>query len=358
MRQQRGSRQSGASWPTVIVLILLGVASTAAVAVLVSWRPAPESLSAAQLEPGTIVVTRQGYDDSRDVELAVTQGASAQLLATTSGIVTSSTCRPGAIVTSGAPVGTIGQRRVLPLATTTPAYREITVGTSGSDVTSLRAELVRLGVIPRNSRVTDPADERLVSAARRLAGLPPPSSSAGLTLPLGSFAWTPAIRTAIATCAVPVGASVSAGEPLLSLSPPVTALTLVGVPPKAAPGPRELILDSVTVPLTRGRVTSEKDLAMLVSTPAWAGYEQSAGKVPLQGQWRLKTPLQVASLPAASLRTPGAGGGRDDAACVSSNGRAMPVTIIASSLGRTLVTFAGAWPATVDATPAEALSCG
>lgn len=356
MSQPGGSRQPGASWPTVVLLVLVFVAATAAVVLLISWRPAPASLSSASVEPGTIAVTRQPYDDSRDVELAVTQGAAAKLLATTSGILTSSTCRPGGVVTSGKYVATVNERPVVPLATATPAYRTISVGTSGSDVASLRAELTRLKVIPTGTPSSSPADEPLISAARRLAGLS--DSDTASTLPLEAFAWLPSPTTTMSSCDVPVGASVSTGSALFTLSPPVTELAVTASPTDAASGARVLTVAPVTVDVTDGRVTSASDLARLVSTPAWAAYEQTAGNVPIRGQWKLKTPIEVASLPAASLVTAAGSSAGYGHACVSAQGEAIPVTIVASSLGRTLVTFNGTWPDMVDTTPTQDMECG
>ncbi len=351
MSQPSASRQPGASWPTVILLALAGVAATATLAVLISWRPAPASLAPARLDPGTIVVARQPYDDSRDVELAVKEGAAAKLLATASGVLTSSSCRPGAVVASGKTVATIGGRRIVPLASRVPPYRTISVGTSGADVTSLRVELTRLRSVPAGRSPSAPADADLITAARRLGGLNASSAS----LPPDAFAWIPGSTTKVATCDVPVGATVPAGAPLSTLSPPVVEVSISASPTDEAPGPRVLTVGSVTVKVTGRRITAAADLARLARTPEWAAYEQSAGKAPVGGQWKLKIPVQVASLPAASLFTPsGAAGGQ---ACVSVAGRLVPVTVVASSLGRTLVTFADAWPDRVDTTPPKGFRC-
>lgn len=355
MVQQGSSRQTGASWPTTALLVLVGVALTATVVLLITWHPTPPSLSAAPPASGTIAVTQQAYDDSRDVELIPTQGAAARVLATSTGILTSSQCRPGGLVESGKAVASIAGRPVLPLATPSPAYRDITVGTTGSDVDSLRAELTRLKLLPKANPVSQPADKQLVAQARRLAGLSPPTAtSSSQRLPLGAFAWTPSAVTVMATCEVPVGSRVSTGTPLFTLSPPLTGLTFP-TPEGAVPGARELAVDSVTVDVADGRVTAENDLSRVTTTPAWAAYQQNAGKVPVAGQWRLKTPIPVASLPAASLRV---GTGGNAAGCVAVKGVAVPVRIIASSLGHTLVTFSGQWPATVDTMPVGTFRCG
>jgi hypothetical protein len=328
------------------------VGVTAVVALLVTWRPAPSALSPTSVHPGTIAVTRQPYDDAREVEVVVARGAAGKLLATTSGVLTSSRCRPGQAVTSGDPVATIDQRPVVPLATAIPPFRAITVGVSGRDVVALRAELTRLKAVPVGTSRSAPADTRLIRAARRLSGL---DSAAG-SLPTGAFAWMPSSNSTVATCEVPVGARVSAGTPLATLSPPVTNLAISAPSASAAPGPRVLTVASVTVRVIDGRVTAANDLARLVRTAAWATYEQSAGKVPVRGRWKLSRPIQVASLPAASLVTAGPAAG--SRSCVSSGGRALPVTVVASSLGRTLVTFTGTWPAAVDPRPSPALRCG
>jgi len=334
------------------------VAVTAAFALAMSWRPAPDSLSVAQIDPGTIVVQRQPYDDSRDVDLVPTQGAAAKLLATASGILTSSKCRPGAAVESGKPVAVIGNRRVVALATKIPPYRTITVGTSGTDVRSLRNEFTRLKRLTNGKPLTTPADAQLIATARHLSGLDADSTetASDASLPPGAFAWMPTSTGKLATCDLPVGAKVSAGTPLSTLSAPLTELVISAPPADAAAGPRLLELAPVTVKLADSRITEASDLARLMKTPAWEAYELSSGQVPLVGQWKLSEPIQVASLPAASLLTAGASK-VSDKACVSTHGRPVPVTIVASSLGRTLVTFPGTWPDTVDTTPKHEMQC-
>lgn len=363
MAKSLQSRQSGAAWTTVLLITLVAVASTASVAVLISWRPAPTVLQPTQAQTGSITVSRLAYDDAREVELTVTQGASSEVVATASGIITSSSCRPGAGVVSGKPIATVGARDVVPLATSIPLYRPVTVGATGADVDSLRAELGRLRLTKSQAAGT-PADAQLVGAGRKLAGLIGRSALSTATngraaaeLPAAAFAWLPTTTATVASCDAAVGSTVAVGTPLLTLRPPVTALSVLAVPAGAVQGDRLLTVDPVTVALVDGGVTAAADIARLAKTPAWAAYEQTAGKVPVRGRWKLKTPLAVASLPAASLIVTSSNES-DARACVSVNGRAVPVRIVASSLGRTLVTFTGTLPDAVDTTPAQTLSCG
>jgi hypothetical protein len=342
--------QGGVSWPTAILLALVCAAVSAVLVVLLTWSPTPGPLAQSQSRQGTVSIAKQPYDDARDVDLSVTRGAAGQLLATASGTLTSSTCQPGLQISSGEAFATVGERPVVPLATRTPAYRDIEPATTGRDVDTLRAELARLQVVPSAEPASAPAGKELISKARALAGLESPDS-ADLSLPRTAFAWLPATTATIESCDVPVGADVSTGVALVTLAPPITQVRVATVPSDAIRGNRVLAVGNAEVTLTNGTTATGRALARLLKADAWQIYQQSNGEVPIVGQWRLETPLEVASIPPSSLVTTGR------RACVSVSGKPQPVTIAASSLGRTLVTFDSLWPGAIDAAPSPELTC-
>lgn len=339
------SRRGGtASLGTLALLVAVVAAVAAALTVVFVWRPVPTSLATPATASGTVAVEPNEFDDVRQVELRATSGAAGKLIATRSGTVTSSACVPGAAIASGSVLATVDGKPVVALATQMPLYRDLVVGSKGADVTALRAELHRLG------KTTSPgggaADRALLRAATALVG------PAAAVLPKGSFAWIPAQTAVPATCEAPTGSTIAAGASFGDLVPAVTRVDLATVPADGLPGDRVITIGPVTAPVPKAGITDAATLAKIVATPAFATYTQSDGKAPLQGQWRLATPLRVANLPASAIQA--AGG----ATCVAVGGKATPIRVLGSTLGRSIVTFTGTWPTAVDVTPPPGLTCG
>lgn len=261
--------QNGVSWSTSVLLALTCAAGASVIVALVTWSPTPDSLAAARPDRGTIRIEKEPFDDTQEVELEVVEGPPGQLLATSSGTLTSSTCVPGRTVRSGTAFASIAERRVVALATSVPAYRDIRVSTTGSDVSALRRELVRLGVAKSVGSAAGAATEDLIVAARKLAGFDD-SADAPLVVPRGAFAWVPAGASTISSCDAAVGSVVAAGASLATLSPPVIQARIAGAPERAISGARVLVVGGARLSLSDQREVTRRGLARLLKGAPWS----------------------------------------------------------------------------------------
>jgi len=219
------------------------------------------------------------------------------------------------------------------------------------DVAGLRSELARLGLVDRAKAAGEPATAELIQQARKLAGLDI-FDATPLSLPRAAFAWLPAKVVTISSCDVAVGKMISAGTSLATLAPPVVRAGIGGTPVDALPGPRVFVLEEARLNFVNGQELTPRGLARLLSSDSWATYRQTDGEVPIVGQWQLRAPVDVASVPASTIVTTGG------ISCVSVSGLPQTVTITASSLGKTLVTFEPTdWPKAIDVTPSSGFSC-
>src|SRR5690606_16748578 len=95
--------------------------------------------------PALVDVSREAFDDRRQVAFTAEQSTGVALTTRDEGLVTRTTCAPGAVVASGSSPLTLDDRPVVALATSEPLWRDLGPGAKGSDVKALQTELARLG---------------------------------------------------------------------------------------------------------------------------------------------------------------------------------------------------------------------
>ncbi|MEV3979457.1 peptidoglycan-binding protein [Nonomuraea sp. NPDC049758] len=140
-RRRRGGRA---------VLALVGVAAVAGAAVLavnpggVLDGGAAPSASAAALPPATTPVARQTLNDTRDADGELGYGPVTTAMARKAGTVT---WLPdsGDLITRGRSLYRLDNKPVMLLYGTTPAYRDLRIGSEGKDVENLERNLRKLG---------------------------------------------------------------------------------------------------------------------------------------------------------------------------------------------------------------------
>ena len=94
------------------------------------------------------------WDDPRPANLTLTMGAPQQVLAPRAGLLTASTCAPGGALRSGTVSFAVDGRPLLTLATSTPLWRDLPIGTSGADAAAVVAALRELGASVDGATVT------------------------------------------------------------------------------------------------------------------------------------------------------------------------------------------------------------
>jgi len=298
------------------------------VGLLVAPQRPPQDL-AAGADPTTAPATVQEFSDSRAVTLTYRTGSDVPLMAHTAGVVTG---MPDALTaTSGAPVVWVGDLPLIGLATTTPLYRDLTLGDKGNDVQALNAELARLGYDAPQSTSFTTVTRTAWTALQRACGVTSPAQGVSLSgvvwLPGASVqvqTWTFALGTptpADGVLGVVAGGVESASVAMSDGSPLLTdgrTLTVAGVTIDLPPD--GIMLDAGFLAATIGRTQS-------VSTDG-VTYSRQA-----QGTIQLATPLTVLAVPpVAVFAVVGASG------CLQVGQTGVPVTVVGSSMGVSLVT--------------------
>lgn len=343
MRVARGAWATG-----VVVAVVVGVAAGAAGLAVGSART-PEGLNAASAPTGFAIVLGP-FDDARQVAVEPTAGGAATVAAGRGGTLTASSCRPGDSVASGTAPWSVDGAPILALATSEPLYRDLGVGSHGSDVEALQRELVRLGhdvvVDGRFAAQTG----RAVSALRVANGL-----SKGTALPLGDVAWLPTPSATMAECAA-LGSKVSPVDALGQVRAGLVAARVSPLPEDLVAGARTLTIGDVTVPVDDNGAVGPPNLATLEALPQTGVTLETLGQtspVALHGTLALADPLQTATVPASAVITDGS------ATCVASGGSTMPVQVVSSQLGQSVILFSTVTPpSAVDVSPDASLTCG
>ena len=274
-----------------------------------------------------------------------------------SGLVTTSTLVPGALIESGAVVMTVDDDPVVALATSQPLHRDLAVGDKGPDVTALQESLVALGYFKgQPSGVFGTSTSDAVRAMKRQLGLPNPRDGG---FRVDSYIWLPAAPFRVATLEVHVGQTVEAGSALATQGGVLSRIAL-DIPADYPAEGHELNVEifGVAVPIDGpGAVTAVDSLEAVSSSLDF----QRAASVPngLDGSIavvRYQQPIEALRVPVAALYS--VSGTR---ACLSADGQARQVEIVSSSLSGTLV-FTDGWnPKEVDvarAVPGRACTAG
>lgn len=347
-------RGTGARRTTAVASVALGAVALLAAgvvgALVLGPQSAPSSLTPTS-GPALVDVAREAFDDKRQVAVTAEQSTGVPLTVRDEGLVTRTSCTPGAVVTSGSSPLTVDDRRVLALATSEPLWRDLGPGAKGTDVTALKTELARLGHAVRPDGVYGRSTAAAVKALLRDAGTPKPSD----TLTAASVMWLPAPEVTVATCDAALAASVTDGA-FATTTASVTALTLAESVEGAVPGDRVVRSGDAQAPVdTEGRVTDPAFLATFAASPEWR-FAQS-GEGDQQGpqvkvEYALATPVEALVVPPAALYALAG-----DQACVVGDDGPVPVRVVSSALGKSMVVAEGTAPARVATPPVDPAPC-
>lgn len=326
----------------VVTLALVG----AGVAAGLAWQasPRPEDLAVPQ-SIGMLTLEAQEYADSRNVTLDVSKTTARGIASNTSGLVTAYACTPGEAWSSGTSPVSLNAVPLLALHTDVPLWRDLTWDDRGEDVAALQRALVQLGHdIPVDGWFGWVTWDAYRAELEKIG-----AKAAPRTFTRESVLWLPAVEVRITGCPLQVGDEVNAGDNVAERSGELSALSVKDQPANLLPGERTLTFGGITAPVTaEGVVTDPDALAQLAQTAAIRSYDPEGGQN-LPATLQLAAPVTVYSLPVGSVADPAG------EPYVTAEGLRYPVTIVASSLGRTLVTFPDgtAIPDAIDATAEE-----
>lgn len=318
-------------------LILTGL-SMLAVGVLAASlllpTPTPDGLAAA-VSPDTTTASRQAFADERTVEASFETSPERSVTSRATGTVSETLCEPGHTVESGSRLLSVDGRPIIALHTGTPLYREIGAGDTGPDVLALQQELARLGYNAEGSGVYGWRTASGVNQLLKHVGELNPDGRIGPA----DVAWIPESAITPTQCVAGLNSSLGDGAEIMKTGGQLTAVTFPA-PANLREGKRTFTLFGVTTGLAKDgigktdvRITDQKFLDQVRSSDGYkTTLADQGGKKPT-ATLALEQPVDAIKVPPSAIT--GQNGTR---ACVSPDGkRAIPVTVIGSALGATLI---------------------
>ncbi|MDR2322185.1 MAG: hypothetical protein LBE60_11125 [Microbacterium sp.] len=333
---------------TVVLLVcVLALVGGVLAGSLLFPRTLPPSAGQEAAGTRTVPVALKDYDDQRQVKAKATWADGAQVLAGDTGMVTTVDCTAGEVWAAGTAPISINDRPRVAIHTSRPLWRDLQGGEEGPDVEALQSFLDAQGYSTSDSGRYDWSTSTSWRQFLRDRGVATDSTAFALS----GVVVLPADKITIQTCPA-VGAAVTPGAALATQVPTLTAV-LVSMPASLAPGERTVTIGAASAVVDEsGKVA---DPSAFVAEPAVVQARSAgAGKEEIDASVKLTTPLKVGMVPPSALFAISSKKG-----CVANGKDTIPVTIVASSLGLTAVTFGtGKTPAKVDAKPGEGRTCG
>ncbi len=339
-----GRGRSGATAGTVGIAVVALVASGAVVGAVLLGQDAPSSVAApggARVAP----VSVETYDGTRRVSATPVLADPMTLTLGSFGRVRSSGCVPGAVVASGSSPLVLDDRPMLALATAAPLWRDLDVGARGPDVADLQTELARLGHAVTVDGVFGPGTRAAVRAVLAGHGVVRPSGA----LESSDVMWLPAPEVTVTTCAVAVGDAFAGGE-VATVGGGLVALEIGGTDPVESWVAR---FQTATAPINPDRTVTDAAFLAAVEASPLLDWSQTEGAGTFDLELALAEPVQVAVVPPAALFALAG----DRACLVAADGAVLPVRVVASALGQTLVEVDGPVPDQVSLDPGDDLTC-
>lgn len=291
--------------------------------------PMPDGLEAA-VNPDAVAVSRQTFTDERTVEVTFETSLEESLIGRVSGTVSESLCVPGQVVESGNRLLSVEGKTVIALHTDTPLYREIGTGDTGADVLALQQELARLGYSAEGNGTYGWRTVNGVNQLLEHAGRQKPDGRIGPT----DVVWLPDISVTPVQCSAGLNSTLTDNAEIMKVGGQLTAVTFP-VSSDLREGKRVFTLFGVTISLdlTDGRITDQAFLDQVAVSDGYkATLADEGGKKPT-AKLALEQPINAIKVPPSAIT-----GINGNHACISPDGRqAIPVTIIGSALGATLI---------------------
>ena len=310
----------------VIAVVLVGVG--ASVGLLIAPVRPPDDL-APGVDPSSAPAAVQQFEDSRAVTLTYQTGPDIPLVTHVDGVVTRAP--DGLTVVSGKPVLSVGGLAVIGLATATPLYRDLTLGDDGTDVQAFNAELARLGhKAPASARFTG-ATLTAWLALQKACGVSSPNEDVSL----GAVVWLPAQSVQVRAWTVALGSPTPTDGILGVVAGAVDSAKVTLSDGRQLPADeRSLTVNGVTIELPADATVVDKDfLAGTLSSTQLVSVDGVTFVRQAQGTIQLVTPLTVVAVPPTAVFAIDGSSG-----CLEVAGVGVPVTIVGSSLGVSLVT--------------------
>lgn len=330
-----------------LVVFLSGAALGAITLFFVADPSNPPSLPDASTAT-QVPTASQRYVDDQAVDLVFRRVADATIRAPRDGVLTATACEAGGTLASGGTSFAVDGAPLLSLHTAVPLFRDLRVGDRGPDVAAVAAELERLGYGASAGDTFTALDLAAVRALLDAIGGSAPEAS----LVAADIVWLPDIAVTISACDAELGQRVDAGAAVAKAGR-APQVTIDAQSEDLLPGPRELSVDGLVIPVTPMPATgqlgveSSADVAALTNTPTYARAAGEAGPgdvVVIAATASLIQPLSVVPLPPTAIALAPGDGAASSRGCVTDGQVSFEVQIVGSTAGSTLVYFSDQQP--------------
>ncbi|MBT1175152.1 hypothetical protein JS530_06525 [Bifidobacterium sp. LC6] len=358
-RKERRAARNGVAISIVILLALVMLAIGVSAGFLLTRSTIPPSL-VSSVEASTVKVAATQFDDSRSIALTVSLGESSVVASPITGTVTGIAVGAGSSIASGQVVFNVDATPVMALHTDVPLYRELKSGMRGSDAAGLNAALRRLGYNAPDSDLMTWDTITAYNALAQSVGARQLSRENGWDIDPSWFVWLPADSVTVKQTSIAVGRQVAAGQDLFTTAAIPLKATLPAAAADLVAGERVITIGDQTfdVPADATELTDAAMLAAINNSVAFrmaslgsdsagsmaagntsagsAAGASAGGTLNVSYDWKLKQPLTALSVPPSAVYDAAAGSG-----CVSVDAKPVQVSIIASQLGKTMVSVGG-----------------
>lgn len=340
------------SWGAVGILALCVSMITSLIVGIILQRPDKPRVLSQEPMQAEIQAIPSELPDRRKIELVPELQDAAVLRVLRSGTITRFSCRPGAVLRSGTfPVSVDGER-LLVLSTSVPLWRDIEPNMKGDDVAALQKALESHGrkitVTHRFDMQTRRALDDIYRAAKQ--------NRPGPSLQRNSIIWLAPGLHRIAKCDASLGQLVSSGNSIITLQRKVKSFKIKAIPENLVGGPRRLTVDDTSMAVSELKdISGSRPVAELSATASYRTWLDSDGKVPMTADLSLSRPIIVLPVPATAVVLDSS-----EKTCLTTPEGIKRVTVVSSSMGRSLVTWKGIsrLPVKVLTSPGIDVNCG
>lgn len=330
----------GSSVLLFIILLIVAVSFGAVGSLLALTNKTPEALEQAT-EPSSIPLAKQQYFDEQEISLRVTPGEVLSVRSSRAGKLTVASCDVRVPLVSGKTNFSVDGIPLINLSTTVPLWRDISVGNEGIDVDALRKALTDLGYEMSTSTQLTWSD---VSAVNELL-----KASNGIPhdeIHVSDFVWIPATESYVQSCTASLAEDIESGAELATYTA-APSVSMGQIPKNIEPGDRVLDVDGALIKVTDGNLIGPEDQANILTSASYvAARAQSTSPtdpITLQAKWRLSVPIDAVTVPPSAIRISSANLG-----CVSAKGSHVPLRVLSSKLGASIVLFESDPPASIE----------
>lgn len=313
----------------------------------------------------SVAVESGEFSDTHNVSVTVAQIRSQSVMSPISGTVTHADCSAGAQIASGTSCISVDDRALPFVYLSVPAYRDMPVGVKGNDAKALNDELRHLGYAAPDSNTVTSATIAAYNALATAIGAPNATDN---TIARSDFIWLPQQTVTVADSKMTYGGTICEGDEMFSTSILPTSVTFSRTLSSGtlAAGDRTVSIngEQYTIPDGMTEVDDPDVVSAVLASPEYAQALSSAngaadgadaggsGTIQISYSWSLATPLSVVSVPPSALYDVDGTQG-----CVVDAGTPHAVSIVASQLGRTMVTADDAFDHVDVPAPARAATC-